>query len=92
MRLTAEMLMLKPMEMKMNLAETIRYGDRVTIVNRFGQTSTGKAVLHGPAGWVLNMGGKHGTPAIAGAENVVSVKPAKKGRFAGTFGPFGRAR
>lgn len=35
---------------------------------------TGRAVMrssHG--GWVLNMGGQHGTPGIATAENVVSV-------------------
>lgn len=76
----------------MTLADTIRYGDRVTIVTPHGQTWTGKATLHGPAGWVLNMGGRYGTPAIATETNVVSVKPAKKGKYAGTFGPFGRAR
>jgi len=68
-------------------------GDRVTIVNRFGQESTGKAVMRGPAGWVLNMGGKYGTPAIATEANVVKVKKAKK---AGPFlswrdGPRGAA-
>jgi len=51
----------------------IRNGSRVTIVNRFGQQSTGRAVMRGPAGWVLNMGGRHGTPAIASPENVVKV-------------------
>lgn len=51
----------------------IRNGSRVTIVNRFGQQSTGRAVMLGPAGWVLNMGGRHGTPAIASPENVVKV-------------------
>ena len=51
----------------------IRNGSRVTIVNRFGQESTGRAVMLGPAGWVLNMGGRHGTPAIASPENVVKV-------------------
>ena len=59
------------------LLATVRVGDRVTIVNRFGQQSTGRAVMRGPAGWVLNMGGRYGTPAIATAENVVAVK---KGR------------
>lgn len=49
-------------------------GALVTIVNRFDQTSKGRAVMLGPAGWVLNMGGRHGTPAIATPSNVVSVK------------------
>lgn len=57
-------------------------GDRVTIINRFGQEHSGKAVMKGPAGWVLNMGGPHGTPAIADERNVVKVKKAKKpGRY-----------
>jgi hypothetical protein len=51
----------------------IRNGSRVTIVNRFGQTHTGRAVMLGPGGWVLNMGGPHGTPGIATPENVVKV-------------------
>lgn len=51
----------------------IRPGDRVTIVNRFGQLRTGRAVMRGPYGWVLNMGGAHGTPAIADRANIVRV-------------------
>jgi hypothetical protein len=52
----------------------IRPGDRVTIVDRFGVQHTGRAVMRGPHGWVLNLGGKHGTPAVATDENIVSVK------------------
>ena len=52
----------------------IRVGDRVTIVNRFDQESTGSAVMKGPHGWVLNMGGRHGTPAVATADNIVRVR------------------
>ena len=55
------------------LYDAIRAGDRVTIVNRFGQQRTGRAVMRGPAGWVLNMGGPHGTPAIAHPDNVTKV-------------------
>ena len=55
------------------LADLIRAGDKVTIVDRFGKQHTGRAVMLGPAGWVLNMGGRHGTPAIASRENVVKV-------------------
>jgi len=58
----------------MNVFETIGHGDRVTIVNRFGQEHSGRAVMRGPHGWVLNMGGRHGTPAIANDQNVVKVR------------------
>lgn len=57
----------------MTLLDAIRHGDRVTIVNRFGQKATGRAVMRGPYGWVLNMGGRYGTPAIASDENTVKV-------------------
>ena len=58
----------------------IRHGDRVTIVDRFGKESTGRAVMrsdprYGP-GWVLNMGGKHGTPGIATEANIIRVSKA----------------
>ena len=69
------------------VCDAIRFGDRVTIVNRFGQQHTGRAVMRGPHGWVLNMGGPHGwvlnmggphgTPAIADEENIVRVKKGK---------------
>jgi hypothetical protein len=59
------------------ILDTIRNGDRVTIVNRFGQSHTGRAVMRGPHGWVLNMGGKYGTPAIATEENITRVKHAR---------------
>jgi len=59
------------------LYDQIKVRDRVTIVDRFGKEHTGRAVMLGPAGWVLNMGGKHGTPAIASPENVTRVAKAK---------------
>ena len=59
------------------LVDTISAGSRVTIVDRFGKQRTGRAVMRGPHGWVLNMGGRHGTPAIASADNVVSVRYGK---------------
>lgn len=52
----------------------IKAGSKVTIVNRFGQPSTGRAVMRGPAGWVLNLGGRYGTPGIATPENTTAVK------------------
>ena len=55
------------------LFDLIRAGDRVTVVDRFGGSRTGRAVMPGPAGWVLNMGGRYGTPAIANDDNVTRV-------------------
>ena len=69
----------KTPEINPNLVQAIRPGDRVTIVNRFGQQSTGKAVMPSSSGgWVLNMGGAHGTPAIANESNIVKVKAGRR--------------
>lgn len=59
----------------------IRNGDSVTITNRFGQESTGRAVLLGPHGWVLNMGGSGANPCVACCCNVVAVPRRWKGKF-----------
>lgn len=61
-----------------DLLDEMKAGDRVTIVDRFGKKRTGKAVMRGPAGWVLNMGGAHGTPDIATDENIYAVKRTKE--------------
>jgi hypothetical protein len=63
-----------------SLFSLITAGARVTIVNRFGQEHTGRAVMRGPHGWVLNMGGPHGRPGIASDENVTKVSPPKGSR------------
>ena len=64
----------------------IEVGDRVTILVPAGLSlrngrefceKTGRAVMSGPAGWVLNMGGPHGTPAIADVENIVRVRQGR---------------
>jgi len=68
-----------------SLFSLITPGARVTIVDRFGHESSGKAVMLGPAGWVLNMGGRHGTPAIASDDNITNVKPPKKPAGAGAM-------
>lgn len=60
-----------------SLLEEIRHGDKVTISSRYGRDRTGRAVMRGPAGWVLNMGGRHGTPAVATTENLVAVRRGK---------------
>jgi hypothetical protein len=68
-----------------HLLDAIRAGDKVTILVYAGGGSrnpeykqkTGRAVMRGPAGWVLNMGGPHGTPGIATDENIVKIAPRK---------------
>jgi len=58
--------------------QVIRAGDRVTILTPHGQEVTGKAVMRGPYGWVLNLGGAHGRPGIATEQNIVKVVPARR--------------
>lgn len=59
--------------------KAIRPGDRVKIMTRHGQTLTGRAVMPTPhGGWVLNGGGRHGTPLIADAGNLVAIYPSKR--------------
>lgn len=62
------------------LVDAIRFGDRVTIVTPHGQQRTGRAVMRGDYGWVLNLGGRYGTPGIATDENTVKVVPARARR------------
>jgi hypothetical protein len=64
-----------------DILDAIKAGDKVTILVYAGRgrdgpeykPKTGRAVMRGPYGWVLNMGGAHGTPGIATPENVVGV-------------------
>jgi hypothetical protein len=66
-----------------SLFDAIRHGDKVTFVDRFGQQRTGRAVMRGPGGWVLNMGGAHGTPQVVHEDMVVRVRksnPSSKPR------------
>ena len=64
-----------------NLMSEIRHGDKVTILTPLGQERTGKAVMRSSVGgWVLNMGGEHGTPGLADERNVVKVTKAREPR------------
>ena len=56
-----------------DLYATITVGSRVTLRTPQGQERTGRAVMLGPAGWVLNIGGRHGTPGVVSATNLVAV-------------------
>ena len=61
-----------------DLMAAIRHGDKVTILTPLGQERTGRAVMRSSVGgWVLNMGGAHGTPGLADERNVVKVTKAK---------------
>jgi len=42
------------------------------------QQGKGRVVMKGPAGWVLNSGGRYGTPNIVSPENYVSHRKAKR--------------
>jgi len=68
------------------LINTVQHGDRVTILRPAGRgrdgqewaEASGKAVMHSShGGWVLNMGGQHGTPGLADAGNILAVRKAK---------------
>lgn len=62
-----------------NIVDAIRPGDRVTILTPHGNQLTGRAVMRSSSGgWVLNLGGRHGTPGIATEENIIRVKLAKR--------------
>ena len=69
----------------MKLIDSIRAGDRVTIVTPHGSQLTGRAVMRSPAigGWVLNMGGRHGTPGLACDANVCKVSKSRASRALG---------
>ena len=56
------------------IIDNIRAGDRVTILTPQGQKRSGRAVMRSSyGGWVLNMGGRYGTPGIADESNIVKV-------------------
>jgi hypothetical protein len=53
---------------------TINPRDRVTISTRFGpRTGRAQPLLFFPTHVVLNLGGKHGTPAVADLGNIIAV-------------------
>ena len=57
----------------------IRKGDRVYYQNKQGQTHSGKAVLYGPAGWVIKC--DHGAQVVGEHENYLGHKPCKGERL-----------
>jgi hypothetical protein len=65
-----------------DLNRLIRAGDRITIrvpggIGRHGiewVEKTGRAVMPGPQGWVLDMGGRYGMPGVATETSLVRVR------------------
>ena len=68
----------------------IRKGDRVYYENKQGQTHSGKAVLYGPAGWVISC--NHGPQVVGHNKNYVGHKPAKGQRDDDHLGKWLNAR
>jgi hypothetical protein len=62
-----------------SILDVIQPGDKVTITNPFEQERGGRAVMRGPHGWVLNMAGAQGTPAVATDHNIARVALQGKG-------------
>ncbi len=68
---------------RVELLAKVRAGDRVTVLVFAGQgmrgkeyrTKSGIAVMpSAEGGWVLDGGGRHGTPVLAHAANIVAVR------------------
>lgn len=64
----------------MNIFDVIQHRDRVTIMTPHGSRLTGSATIRNEnAGvWVLNLGGKYGTPGIASESNIIQIRRAGK--------------
>lgn len=53
--------------------DNIKVGDTVELRTPQGQLRRGRAVMRGPHGWVLNMGGPYGTPGVVTNANFVRI-------------------
>lgn len=63
------------------MSSQIKPGARVSFVDHDGKIRTGRAVMPSSSGgWVLNMGGRYGTPAVVDDSNItrVSSRPRAK--------------
>lgn len=62
----------------LRLIDSVRPGDRVTIITQHGNKLKGRAAMRSSVGgWVLNGGGKFGTPLLASDENTIKVSPSR---------------
>lgn len=60
-------------KIKKSVYNDIKPGSQVTMRTEHGSELTGRAMMKGPAGWVLDLGGPHGTPGIVDQENFVRI-------------------
>ena len=67
--------------------EDIHVGDSVTMKTPQGQELRGKAVMKGPHGWVVNAGGRYGTPKVVSQSNFIKLRKGKN-RKPDYFGNF----
>lgn len=56
----------------------IRPGDKVTIQTEHGNRLVGRCVMAFATHAVLKLGGRHGTPGVATASNIVEVKKGRR--------------
>ena len=65
----------------------IMVGDTVYFSTPHSKELKGKAVMKGPIGWVVNMGGRHGMPNVVTERNFIKIRKGKN-RKPDFFGDF----
>ena len=65
----------------------IQVGDTVYFSTPHSKELKGKAVMKGPIGWVVNMGGSHGMPNVVTERNFIKIRKGKN-RKPDFFGDF----
>ena len=65
----------------------IQVGDTVYFSTPHSKELKGKAVMKGPIGWVVNMGGRHGMPNVVTERNFIKIRTGKN-RKPDFFGDF----
>tara|TARA_B100000242_G_scaffold152989_1_gene109259 strand:- start:8 stop:229 length:222 start_codon:yes stop_codon:yes gene_type:complete len=65
----------------------IQVGDTVYFSTPHSKELKGKAVMKGPIGWVVNMGGRHGMPNVVTERNFIKFRKGKN-RKPDFFGDF----
>ena len=65
----------------------IQVGDTVYFSTPHSKELKGKAVMKGPIGWVVNMGGRHGMPNVVTERNFIKIRKGRnrKPDFLGGF-------
>ena len=65
----------------------IQVGETVYFSTPHSKELMGKAVMKGPIGWVVNMGGRHGMPNVVTERNFIKIRKGKN-RKPDFFGDF----